>query len=150
MDDRRRTAGLYQLSLAISLVSCLALLITLAGCAGSASSGERVRLVITPVTTPTPTLPVPPTIGPSAYTVRPGDTLSRIASQFGITVDDIVRANNIADPNTLAEGQVVTIPAHSANIAGTPGNQAGSPTVPASPALPPPDVTPPLGPTAQP
>jgi murein DD-endopeptidase MepM/ murein hydrolase activator NlpD len=44
------------------------------------------------------------------YTVAPGDTLGAIANRFGVTVDDLVAANGITDPNLLAVGQVLTIP----------------------------------------
>ena len=35
-----------------------------------------------------------------------------IARRFGTTVQDLVRANNIADPNLIYPGQVLTIPGH--------------------------------------
>ena len=50
--------------------------------------------------------------GGVTYTVRPGDTLWAIARRFGTTVQDLVRANNIADPNLIYPGQVLTIPGH--------------------------------------
>ena len=46
----------------------------------------------------------------TTYTVQPGDTLSSIARTFGVTVDTIVQANNISNPNFIASGQVLTIP----------------------------------------
>jgi murein DD-endopeptidase MepM/ murein hydrolase activator NlpD len=45
-----------------------------------------------------------------SYTVAPGDTLGAIANRFGVTVDDLVAFNGIADPNLLAVGQVLSIP----------------------------------------
>ena len=50
--------------------------------------------------------------GGVTYTVRPGDTLWTIARRFGTTVQNLVRANNIADPNLIYPGQVLTIPGH--------------------------------------
>src|SRR5919201_3595484 len=93
-------------------IACICLAITLlAGCtAGSGGSGDKVKLIITPVDTPTTTPLAAPTMAPTTYTVKSGDTLSGIAALFGVSVDDIVRANNIADPNRLSEGQVLTIP----------------------------------------
>ena len=44
------------------------------------------------------------------YTVQSGQTLSAIAAKYGISVDDIVKANNIADPNNINIGQVLKIP----------------------------------------
>lgn len=126
----------------------------LAGCDASAGSGEQVRLVITPVPSPTVTPEALPTTQPVSYTVRAGDTLSGIAAMFGLTVDELVRHNNITDPNTLAEGQVLTIPGRAASPTPTPDGTTspqatGTPATPgASPTtiLPPPDVTPPQGP----
>ena len=52
------------------------------------------------------------------YTVVSGDTLSRIASRYdGVSVEDIVSASGIDDPNKLAIGDVLTIPAPSATPA---------------------------------
>lgn len=44
------------------------------------------------------------------YVVQAGDTLSSIAQKFGTTVNVIIRANNITDPNLIFVGQVLTIP----------------------------------------
>ena len=43
------------------------------------------------------------------YTVVKGDTLGRIASAYGVTVRDLVRWNNIADPNLILIGQKLRI-----------------------------------------
>jgi LysM repeat protein len=138
---------------AAGFLVCIALFALLAGCDAARGSGDRVRLVVTPVDTPTATPVAAPTAAPVKYTVKAGDTLSGIASLFGVSVDDIVRANNISDPNMLSEGQVLTIPARpaggtpAAEPAGTPSPEPATPDLLASPTLPPPDVTPPLGPT---
>ncbi len=44
------------------------------------------------------------------HVVRSGETLSVIARQYGVTVQAIVEANNLADPNTLRLGQKLFIP----------------------------------------
>ncbi len=44
------------------------------------------------------------------YTIKAGDTLTAIAIKFGVTVAAIVSANNLADPNKISVGQVLTIP----------------------------------------
>lgn len=44
------------------------------------------------------------------YTVRAGDTLSKIARTFGTTVSAIAQANNIVDPNLIVVDQVLVIP----------------------------------------
>ena len=47
---------------------------------------------------------------PTTYAVQPGDTLSKIAARFGVTVAAIVEANDIKDPNKIEVGQVLVIP----------------------------------------
>jgi LysM repeat protein len=47
---------------------------------------------------------------PRTYTVQRGDNLTAIAVRFGTTVQVIMTANNIANPNFIAPGQVLTIP----------------------------------------
>ena len=44
------------------------------------------------------------------YRVRYGDTLLKIARKFGKTVDEILRVNQIPDPDKIFEGQQITIP----------------------------------------
>lgn len=44
------------------------------------------------------------------YTVKKGDTLLSIARTYGSTVDKIVQANNITNPNIIYPGTVLTIP----------------------------------------
>jgi murein DD-endopeptidase MepM/ murein hydrolase activator NlpD len=44
------------------------------------------------------------------YTVQPGDLLSFIASDFGVSVDSIIWVNDLKDANSLGVGQVLKIP----------------------------------------
>lgn len=44
------------------------------------------------------------------YTVKPGDTLGRIATENGVSVNDLVSANGITNPNLIFIGQKLTIP----------------------------------------
>ena len=44
------------------------------------------------------------------YTVQSGDNIGTIAENFGVSVNTIVWANNIKDPNALSLGQVLQIP----------------------------------------
>jgi LysM repeat protein len=44
------------------------------------------------------------------YTVERGDTLGKIASEHGVSVADLVEANDIANPNLIRIGQVLVIP----------------------------------------
>jgi LysM repeat protein len=48
---------------------------------------------------------------PPNYQVRQGDTLSKIASSYGLTLEDLIKANpNIADVNRISVGDKITIP----------------------------------------
>jgi len=79
-----------------------------------------------PVATPPsaePTVELTPTEEPpqdQIHTVQSGDTLFVIASQYGVTIDSIVVANNIVDVNALEVGQQLLIPA--------PGSAVSTPT----------------------
>lgn len=44
------------------------------------------------------------------YEVQSGDTLEAISEKFGVSVDEIVKGNNIADKNSIQVGQVLQIP----------------------------------------
>ena len=44
------------------------------------------------------------------YHVKRGDTLSAIASHFGVPVSVIIQRNQIANPDRLTEGQALQIP----------------------------------------
>jgi membrane-bound lytic murein transglycosylase D len=43
------------------------------------------------------------------YSVRSGDSLSRIATKFKVTVSDLKRWNNLNKPNVLKPGQRLTL-----------------------------------------
>lgn len=47
----------------------------------------------------------------TVHVVQPGETLLVIARRYGVTIADIVAANNLADPNRLAVNQELIIPA---------------------------------------
>ncbi len=64
--------------------------------------------VASAVPTLTPTKPPSPT--PSTYTVRAGDTISNIAEEFDISMEELMAANRLQDPNELSVGQVLIIP----------------------------------------
>ncbi|MCB9435887.1 MAG: LysM peptidoglycan-binding domain-containing protein [Anaerolineales bacterium] len=78
-------------------------------------------------TQPTPT-PIQPTPNPArfpmeinngVYTVQAGDTLAMIAARFGVSLEQIIQANGIADANQLEVGQLLQIPSVSAVNTGT-------------------------------
>lgn len=48
--------------------------------------------------------------GGAGYTVQPGDTLSHIARRVGSTVQQLVDANGLSDPDRILVGQLLTVP----------------------------------------
>jgi LysM repeat protein/uncharacterized protein YvpB len=65
---------------------------------------------------PAPTLAAPPPTAPApaaaatTYVIQRGDTLWLIGQRFGLTVSQLMAANNIPDPNYIYYGLVLTIP----------------------------------------
>jgi LysM repeat protein len=47
---------------------------------------------------------------PQTYAVRAGDTLSGIAVRFGVSLQDLMDENELTDPDSIYEGQVLQIP----------------------------------------
>lgn len=43
------------------------------------------------------------------YQVQPGDSLGAIAKKFNCTVEDLMRWNNIQNPNIITVGQQLTV-----------------------------------------
>jgi LysM repeat protein len=72
----------------------------------------------TPVPTKSPTASPKPTVSPTAsatpkptsYTVVAGDTLSKIATKFGVTQAALMSANKITNANSIQVGQKLVIP----------------------------------------
>jgi len=48
--------------------------------------------------------------GGKTYTVKPGDTLWQIAQSYNVSLQALVAANNLADPDRIVPGQVIVIP----------------------------------------
>jgi len=70
--------------------------------------------------------------GSSRYTIRSGDTLSGLASRFGVTQAALVTANNVVDPNRIYAGRTIVIPHTAAprSNAGVSSVTSGRPTAP--------------------
>lgn len=47
---------------------------------------------------------------PVVHVVQSGDTLNRISQQYDVSVEDIMAANGLTDPNVISVGQQLTIP----------------------------------------
>ena len=73
-----------------------------------------------PETSPPPREPVAPLAAEAEaapvrmHTVQSGDTLWSLSRRYGVSVDDFVRANDLANSNRLSVGDRLVIPAHAA------------------------------------
>lgn len=96
-----------------------------------------------PAPEPEPPAQPPPIPEPGdqfVYTVVSGDTLSTIAKRYGITLRELIEANDIEDPNFIRVGQKLVIP-------GIVKPPKPTPTPPPEPPAPPqPEPTPPPAP----
>lgn len=48
--------------------------------------------------------------GPTIHTVQAGDTLGSISTRYDVSMEDIMAANGLTNPNLLSIGQTLTIP----------------------------------------
>ena len=65
-----------------------------------------------PTDTPAPTHTVRPRPDPvqTIHVVQPGETVSEIARQYGVSIDALTAVNGIADPHLIKIGQELVIP----------------------------------------
>jgi len=56
------------------------------------------------------TRPASTPVEPTIYIVQPGDTLSSIAAKFDVSLDDLMRANDLTNPDYVLLGQELIIP----------------------------------------
>jgi len=72
-------------------------------------AGQRLSVPVPGSTIPVPT-PLP--TGGQVYTVRRGDTLNKIATRLGTTLDALIKANpQVTDVNKIYVGQKLNLPA---------------------------------------
>jgi len=93
---------------------------------------DVIAQVASAVPTLTPTKPPSPT--PNTYTVRAGDTISNIADEFGIAMEELMAANRLQDPNELSVGQVLVIPEVEGAGTAPDANETQSPEATSTPA----------------
>ena len=96
----------------------VALVVLAAGCIPfmGDEGGDEVPPTPTPTITiirPSPTPVAGPTAEPAQeriHVVKSGDTVSGIAAQYGVSIQAIIDANNLENPNNLSIGQELIIP----------------------------------------
>jgi len=84
---------------------------------------------------PTATATLPPSPTPVTYTVGPGDSLGAIALELDISIESLMAANGLANPDALAVGQVLVIPVVEGFATAVPeaGDRPASPTAEGAP-----------------
>jgi LysM repeat protein len=89
----------------------------------SAPSASAARASLQPTQAPVAT--------PVVYTIKKGDTLSKIAAAHGVSIEELMAANpTIKDPNKIALGQQIVIPTPSGEpneVGGSTGPSAAAP-----------------------
>jgi uncharacterized protein YkwD len=134
-----------------SRLLALLLLLILIQPASSVGAGVSPRGVAGPADPPGEMPAAQAAIG-YVYTLQAGDTLWDIAASHRITVEALIAANTIANPNLLRPGDRVFVPAAAVTMARKPA--APPPPPPAKPAPPPPaaqaDVAPQAAPASAP
>ena len=68
------------------------------------------RVILQPTPTPKPTSTPTSTPTPRIHVVKEGENLSWIARRYGITVEAILQANGLKDPDLIYPGQKLLIP----------------------------------------
>jgi LysM repeat protein/membrane protease YdiL (CAAX protease family) len=63
---------------------------------------------VTPSPPPAPSEPAEPAL--ETYTVQPGDSLADIAALYSTTVEELLRLNDLPEPNLLYTGQTIVVP----------------------------------------
>ncbi len=114
----------------------LAVVVSLAGCASSGSvnrapvedRGIGVSRPAPGATDPASAKPLPGIENagkPGYYTVKPGDTIMRIGLETGQAWRDLVRWNNLENPNLIEVGQVLRVVTPTAAAGSTPAATEG-------------------------
>jgi len=88
-------------------------MLCLSGCGLWGGNSSQPKSTLPPLRTTVAaatTLPPTTTTVPTEYIVQKGDSLTSIAKQFGVTVAQLVAANNIQNADHIEEGQRLTIP----------------------------------------
>lgn len=67
----------------------------------------------------------PATGGTNTYTVQQGDTLGRIALRYDTTVQELVRLNNLSNPDAISVGQKLIVPSGSGSAVTVPAAGQG-------------------------
>jgi LysM repeat protein len=76
----------------------------------SASAEPSLPATLEPSPSSPPLFTLPPPSPGGTHVVQPGEALFTIAEMYGVTIQAIVEANNIENPDHIEAGQVLIIP----------------------------------------
>jgi LysM repeat protein len=80
------------------------------GSSGTGDTATTGTSSLAPMTTPPTTVPGTTTTLAQYYEVQAGDTLSEIAENFNVRLEDLIFVNQIADANKIQTGQRLLLP----------------------------------------
>jgi LysM repeat protein len=105
------------------------------GSAQPPTQPSQAAAAATPASSATPAAPAPTAATqPGTHELQPGETLSKIATRYGVSIADLEKANNITDPKKIRAGTVLTIPAGGSAPAAVPAATPVAQTPAAEPA----------------
>ena len=84
--------------------------------------------IATEAATPSPTASPTPGAQYITHKIKQGETLSEIARAYGVSVQDVMAANNLDDPNRIVTGQELLIPVPQAQAAAPPAQPEATST----------------------
>lgn len=103
----------------IRLVATAIFTLALAGCFTQPPAPTVDRAATSPSRTSATPVAAPAPAGPGFYTVKKGDTLYRIALDNGQDYRDLATWNNLANPSSIKEGQVLRVQPEGAESGGS-------------------------------
>jgi len=120
------------------------------------TAGAEIAPTVAPTTAPPPAATAtsaPPTTAPAAdatiHKIQRGETLSEIAKSYNVTIQDIVQANGLDNPNHIVVGQSLVIPGATFSQPAAPAPTTAAAAATSAPKPRPPTATPaPQPPTA--
>jgi hypothetical protein len=138
----RRLLPLILLNIFVSAVVVLGILYWWDKRGGTESKAEPVAAIVpTAQATLAPQPTQPPAVEEAAgpeeetptYTVQTGDTLFSIVAKFDVSLQDVMAANNLDNPDLLQVGQVLIIPVGGLPTAAAPPTETPQPQAPPQP-----------------
>ncbi|MFN8496705.1 MAG: LysM peptidoglycan-binding domain-containing protein [Anaerolineae bacterium] len=103
----------------------------------SATPTSDIAQLTPPPGTPAPQTGGSPTVNRQSYIIAEGDTLLAIAIRFNVTLEDLLKANNFANPNVMIHpGDAIRLPGNTDTAAAdAPAPPTGTPAPTSPPAV---------------